>query len=147
MIPMKVCHNRVGPHRQRRPDKSLNLNYGCHALRALSKSRLILSFFFTNLTCYAQTVSPEKGKAATMLPRSGLVTHHQGRIAALLWASKGDLGISVRLIFDLFFHPARFAMNAARRAPRSKGSAGMSDFAVFTADAIKRALGFISNTA
>jgi hypothetical protein len=36
-IPIEVCHNRVGPHRQRRPDKSLNLNYECHAHQACVK--------------------------------------------------------------------------------------------------------------
>lgn len=82
-----------------------------------------------------------------MLPRNGLDTYQQRRIAALQKTS--DRGLFEKSYADLrvVFTSERFAMNAARRAPRANGSAGMSDFAVFTTDAIKRALGFILNTA
>jgi hypothetical protein len=49
--------------------------------------------------------------------------------------------------FSSLFSALRLAIKAARRAPRSKGSAGASDFAVFTTDAMKRALGFMVNPA
>ena len=112
----------------------------------VSKFRLISSLLFTNAVRFEGTVSPEKGKAATFVPRSGRVLLMSRRIAVRLEVVKARRSED-QADLSSFFSVLRLTIQAARRAPRSKGSAGTSDFAVFTTDAMKRALGFMVNPA